>query len=169
MKQKIFLTYCILIVAQLVISNYFNLSPYIMLTILPVMVLCLPTKIDTVVSMFIAFATGLVIDLFSEGVIGINILALIPVAFCRKTIIRFIFGEEMISRNDTFSIKRNGLGKVVSAVVIPQSLFLLIYLIADGAAIRTFFFFMGRFFASLAAGTVVSVAIVNFTINDDRK
>lgn len=169
MKQKIFLTYCILIVAQLVISNYFNLSPYIMLTILPVMVLCLPTKIDTVVSMFIAFATGLVIDLFSEGVIGINILALIPVAFCRKTIIRFIFGEEMISRNDTFSIKRNGLGKVVSAVVIPQSLFLLIYLIADGAAIRTFLFFMGRFFSSLAAGTVVSVAIVNFTTNDDRK
>ena len=169
MKQKIFLTYCILIVAQLVISNYFNLSPYIMLTILPVMVLCLPTKIDTVVSMFIAFATGLVIDLFSEGVIGINILALIPVAFCRKTIIRFIFGEEIISRNDTFSIKRNGLGKVVSAVVIPQSLFLLIYLIADGAAIRTFLFFMGRFFSSLAAGTVVSVAIVNFTTNDDRK
>lgn len=169
MKQKIFLTYCILIVAQLIISNYFNLSPYIMLTILPVMVLCLPTKIDTVISMFIAFATGLVIDLFSEGVIGINILALIPVAFCRKTIIRFIFGEEMISRNDSFSIKKNGLGKVIFAIVIPQSLFLFIYLIADGAAIRTFLFFMGRFFASLAAGTVVSVAIVNFTTNDDRK
>lgn len=169
MRNKFFLTYIILLIAQLMISNYFNLGAYVMLSILPIMVLCIPAGVGTIAAMFIAFATGLATDFLSEGVVGLNALALVPVAFIRKTVLGFVFGEEIIVRNENFSIRKNGLGKVAVAVLIAQSLFLLIYIIADGVLTRSFLFFIGRFLASIAAGVLISVAIVDIIDDNDRR
>lgn len=169
MRQRFFFLYCLLVIAQLMISNYFDLSSYIMLSILPVMILCIPTRIGTTQALLIAFVIGLAIDMLAEGIVGLNILSIVPVAFSRKAICRFVFGEELIIRNDDFSIRKNGIGKVSFALVLAQSLFLLIYLVADGAASRTFLFFLGRFFASLIVGVLLSIAIVDIITTDERK
>ena len=93
MKRGFWIAYVLLLLAQLLMSNYFHVTPYIFLTILPVMVLCIPIRVGTVGAMFIACASGLVVDFLSEGVLGLNALALIPVAFARHGIIGLIFGS----------------------------------------------------------------------------
>ena len=65
MRNSFALTYVLLTVAQMVLSNYFHFTPYMMITILPVMVLCIPTNVGTVKAMLIAFATGLAVDFFA--------------------------------------------------------------------------------------------------------
>ena len=40
-KSNFFLVYLLLTVAQILICNYFHLTPYVTLSLLPVMVLCL--------------------------------------------------------------------------------------------------------------------------------
>jgi len=168
-KNGFFAVYLILLVAQLLLTNYFHFTPYIMLTILPVMVLCIPLGISTTVAMLIAFGTGLSVDLLSEGIIGLNTLALVPVAFCRKEMIRLIFGEELISRGEDFSVRRSGLGQVLLAITLAQALFLVVFIWADSAGTRPFWFNFLRFICSLAAGVLVSLLVADPLAPDSRK
>lgn len=168
MKQNFFLYYILLVIAQVLLCEWFNLSAYVMLSILPAMALCIPTRYSTTVAMLIAFVTGLSVDFLAGGVMGLNILALVPVAAVRERVIRFIFGAEPIVRGDSFSIKKYGLEKVITAIVISQAIFLAVYILADGAAVRPMLFSLLRFLCSLAAGTFVSVFIVDILTEERR-
>lgn len=158
-----------LLVLQILICNYFHVTPYVMLSILPVMVLCIPARISTPVTMIIAFAAGLTVDMLSEGVAGINTLALVPVAFLRLNIVSLVFGEDLLARKEDFSVRKNGIGKVSLALILVQALFLLIYIWADGAGTRPFWFNAARFGASLSAGYVVSLLLIDVLAPDTRK
>ena len=168
-KSDFWIVYLVMLAAQLLLSNYIKITPFVMVSILPVMVLCIPIRISTTAALFIAFATGLSVDLLSEGLLGINTLAIVPVAFVRKMVIQLVFGEEVFARNEDFSIKKSGLGKVSIAIVIVQALFLLVYILADGAGTRPFGFNFARFMASLAAGYTVSILLVDVLAPDTSR
>ena len=119
--------------------------------------------------MFIAFISGLSVDWLSEGLIGINAAALVPVGLARKTLIRVILGEDMINRMDSFSIRKNGLGKILTLMIAAGIIFFSIYVILDGAGTRPFWFCASRFGASLAAGSALSILIADILSPDDRK
>ena len=167
-KSGFWLIYIILLVAQLLLSTYANFTPYVMVTMLPVMVLCMPIRMGTVLAMVIAFATGLSVDLLSEGLLGLNALALVPVAFARNSIIRLIFGGELFAREEDFSIHRNGFWKVLVAIMLSTALFLAVYSWADGAGTRPLLFNAIRFGASLVASTLLSLLVVNLLAPDSR-
>ena len=167
-KSGFWLIYVILLVAQLLLSTYANFTPYVMVTMLPVMVLCMPIRVGTVLAMVVAFVSGLSVDLLSEGLLGLNALALVPVAFARNSIIRLIFGGELFAREEDFSIHRNGFWKVLVAIVLSTALFLAVYIWADGAGTRPLLFNAIRFGASLVAGTLLSLLVVNLLAPDSR-
>ena len=168
-KTGYYFVFLLLVVVQMLICNYLNLSAYLMLSILPVMVLCVPLRLPTFWTMLLAFVTGLAVDLLSEGLLGLNALALVPVAFVRKEVIRLIFGDELFARKEDFSLRKNGFGKVALAIFLVQALFLLIYIWADGAGTRPFAFNAIRFGISLAAGWILSLLIVDILAPDTRK
>ena len=168
-KAGFYFVFVLLVVLQMLICNYFNLSAYVMLSILPVLILCVPLRLPTFWTMVLAFATGLAVDLLSEGILGLNALALVPVAYVRKEVIRLVFGAELFARKEDFSIRKSGLGKVILAIFLVQALFLLVYIWADGAGSRPFSFNVLRFAASLAAGCVVSLLIIDILAPDSRK
>ena len=142
-QQNFFILFALLVAIQVLLTNYFNVSPYVMPSILPVMVLCIPTRI--------------------------NAFSLVPVALVRLSVCRFVFGEELISRQDNFSVRKYGIGKVLFAIAIVHSIFLILYLWADGAGTRTFAFNALRFAGSLAAGLLLSVFVAEILTPDDRK
>ncbi len=168
-KPEFWIAYVLLLIAQLLISNYLNITPYVILTILPVMVLCISIRVGTSGAMVIAFATGCVVDLLSEGVLGLNALSLVPVAFLRNPIIRLIFGNEVFARREDFSVQRSGFGKVSLAMLLAQAVFLLVYIWADGAGTRPLWFNAARFGASLAAGFAVSLCTLQVLAPDPRR
>ena len=168
-KSGFYLVYLLLTVIQMLICNYFHLSAYLMLSILPVLVLCLPLRVGTTGAMAIAFATGVSVDLLAEGMLGINTLALVPVAYVRKEVIRLIFGDELFAREEDFSVRKNGFGKVALAIFLVQALFLAVYVWADSAGTRPFSFNAIRFGVSLLAGWAVSLLIIDILAPDTRK
>ena len=168
-KSSFWAAYALLLVLQLLLSNYFLFTPYIMLSILPVMVLCIPTRVGTLGAMFIAAATGLIVDLLAESVLGLNAIALIPVAYTRNSIIRLIFGEELFARKEDFSVHRGGFAKVALAVFLAQLLFLLVYVWVDAAGTRPFWFLAARLGASLGAGFLLSLLTLDVLAPDPRK
>jgi len=168
-KAEFWVVYVLMAVAQMLLCNYFHVSPYVMLTILPVMVLCIPLRVPTWITMAIAFATGFSVDLLAEGVLGLNVLALVPVAFVRKEVIRLIFGAELFARKEDFSVRKSSFGKVALAIFIVEALFLVVYIWADGAGTRPFSFNAFRLLASLGAGWALSLVVVEILAPDTRK
>ncbi len=169
MKRGFWIAYIFLLMAQLLLSNYFHVTPYIFLTILPVMVLCIPIRMGTIGAMLIAGLSGLVIDFLSEGVLGLNALALIPVAYARNGIIGLIFGPELFARKEDFSIGRCGFGKVAVALFLSLLIFLVIYIWADGAGTRPLWFNGLRLGASLVASFLLSLLTLGVLAPDPRK
>ena len=168
-SQNFGILYVLLIICQVLMSTYTQLGPYIMLSMLPAMILCIPTGVKTSICMLIAFVSGLTVDWLSEGFIGLNTAALLPVALLRKGIIRIFLGEDIINRNDTFSIRRNGLGKVSLALISSVSVFLAIHIFLDGAGTRPMWFCLTRFGASLACNWLIGLLVINILTPDDRK
>ena len=168
-KKTFWIAYIFLLLVQLIISNYFRFTPYIMLSILPVMVLCISTRLDTLWTMLIAFATGMTVDLLSDGLLGLNALALVPVAFFRNPIIQLIFGKEIFARKEDFTLRSSGFAQVGLALLLAQALFLALYIWADGAGMRPFSFNLYRFLASLGAGFPLSLLTLNVLVTDSRE
>ena len=168
-KNSYYFVFFLLVAVQMLICNYLNLSAYLMLSILPMMILCVPLRLPTFWTMLLAFLTGLAVDLLSEGLLGLNALALVPVAFVRKEVIRLIFGDELFARKEDFSVRKNGFGKVAAAIFLVQALFLGIYIWADGAGTRPLAFNAIRFGVSLAAGWALSLLIIDILAPDTRK
>ena len=169
MRKTFTFTYILMVIAQMILSNYFHFTPLAMLTILPAIVLLLPTKVDTFWAMVIAFATGLAVDLFAEGTLGINALSLVPVAFLRKTLIGTIFGVEPFEQKENLSIKKYGFARIYFAIILVTALFLAIYILADSAGTRPLWFLGTKFGISLLASYLVSIILVNLLSYDDRR
>lgn len=167
--QNFGILYTLLVICQVLICNYFQFTPFVMLSILPVMILCIPLNISTIGCMLIAMASALATDWAAEGIVGLNAAALLPVAAMRKPIIRFFFGEDLIIRNDSFSFRKNGFAKVTAAMLASITIFLVIYIILDGAGSRPLWFNIARGGASLICSYLMSVIVANTLAPDDRK
>ena len=161
--------YILLLICQVMLCNYTNLGPYVMLTMLPAMILCIPTRINAAGCLLIAFASGFATDWLAEGILGLNIAALLPVALIRKGTIRIFFGEDIIARNDSFSIRKNGLGKVSFALIMLTAIFLAAYIFLDGAGTRPFWFCAIKFGVSLVCNWGLGLLVIKALTTDDRK
>lgn len=168
-SRNIILPFILLVVAQVLICNYLDISVFITVTILPAMIVCLPFGMNVIVSMTLAFAMGLSVDFLSGGVLGLNAAALVPVAFAARLIFRLIIGKDDVEEDDRLSFRKHGFGKVSACVLSALSLFLIVYVIADGAGTRSFLFNLERFAASLACSYPLSLAVVNVLSPSEKR
>ena len=146
--------YVLLFIAQLVLTNYFAFSPWVMATLLPALILCIPISIGPIGCMIIAFATGLGVDSLAEGVVGLNALAIVPVAFARQIIVSSVFGADLIVRKNAFTFRRNGFMPVALATSMALVLFLIVFVWAEAAGSRSFWFIIGKIAASYAVSMI---------------
>lgn len=153
--------FLLLALAQILLWNYFDFSQYLMIVFLPTLILCMPIKRGGIFAMIIAFATGFAVDFFSSGMLGLTSAALVPVALVRRDIITLVCGEEVFARGENITIRRQGFPKMALAILMVTALFLFIYIWADGAGTRPFWFNAVKFGASLIVGTFISLLACN--------
>ena len=153
------LKYLLLLVAQILVWNYFNFTQFLTTAILPAMILCLPVRKGTVFSMLAAFATGLAADFLAGGLLGLTSLALVPVALLRLPVIQLVFGSELRARGEDISFQRQGGRKMTLAVLLETAVFLLVFIVAESAGTRPLWVDLVKFAASLAASTLISTYI----------
>lgn len=167
--QNFGLLYTLLLICQVLLCNYFQFTPYAMLALLPAMILCIPLTMSTIGCMFLAFASGLAVDWFAEGVIGLNAASIVPVALLRKPLIRTFFGEDLIIRKDSFSLRKYGIAKVSAALLVAIIVYLAIYIFMDGAGTRPLWFNLTKGGVTLLCSYLASLIVVNTLTPDDRK
>ena len=168
-NQNFWVYYFLLLIGQVVLCNYFPFSTHVLLSMLPVMVLCIPLTIGTAGCMLIAFFSGLTIDWLSEGIIGLNAAAAVPAALMRVPLIRFFLGEDLISRKDSFSFRKNGAGKISTTIIAISVIFFGIYVILDGAGTHETSFNLIRFGASILCNMPLALLAADILTPEDRK
>lgn len=167
--QNFGLLFFMMVLGQMVLCNFAGFSPFIMLTMLPAMIVCVPLTVSTPLCLLLAFATGLSVDWLSEGLIGINAASLVPVALMRKPLIRFFLGEDLITRSDSFSFRKNGIGKISLVLIVSLLIFLGIYVFLDGVGTRPTWFNLTRMGLSLLCNYVLALIVTNILTVDDRR
>lgn len=168
MNRKFWFAYLLLTACQAVICNYVYLTPAITLTLLPAIVMCIPVEISLSATMIIAFLTGLFVDFTADTVIGLNALALVPVALCRNLILKWAISNDFIDRKDTISFKAKGFGKVTIVALIATTIFMSIYILTDGAGMRSFSFNLVRFISSTVLSCVLSLVAIKMLSPEDK-
>lgn len=151
------------------IWNYLNLSQYLMIAFLPAMILCIHIDKGDIYSMIVAFITGFIVDFFVGGMLGLTSLALVPVALARRGIIRLVFGQEVFSRVENISIRRQGIGKMALGITMATALFLLVYIWADGAGTRPLWVNILKLALSLLASVPASLFIAELLAAEDSR
>ena len=167
--QSFGVLFFLMVLGQMILCNFAGFGPYVMLSMLPAMIVCVPLTVSTPLCMLVAFATGLSVDWLSEGIIGLNASALIPVALMRKPLIRFFLGEDLIVRSDGFSFRKNGIGKISLVMGVALIIFLGIYIFLDGAGTKPLWFNLTRFGISFACNMILALIVTNILTVDDRK
>ena len=158
-RNSSFLFFLFLLV-QVLISHLFQTGPWCVLTLLPVMVLCLPTEWSPLRLMLVAFVSGLAVDFFADGIIGLNAFSLVPVALVRRFLLVRFFNEELVLRGEKLSWRKWGLPRILGCVLICTALFLLLYVMVDAAGERAFLPCLATFASSLAADLLLSVPVL---------
>ena len=97
----------------------------------------------------------------------VNIHRQLPVALARKYIIRTFIGEETVEREESFSFRKNGLGKVSASIALCELIFFAIYIIMDGAGTRPVWFNISRLCASMAASYILSLIAIHMLSSED--
>ena len=132
------IVFVLLVLVQIVLCNFLNLSRYAVLSYLPVLILMLPVRWNRIVMMLFAFALGFLVDFFSTGMLGLTSLALVPVALSRGLVVAGMFGDELGSREGELSLSRFGLPKFALATLLLCALYFIVYVWADSAGTLAF-------------------------------
>ena len=156
MRRRYIFTFLILLVIQIILGDLLNLSQYVVICFLPVMILSLPITHSTSRLLAIAFACGLAVDFFTNGMLGLCTCALLPVALARNTLIRLVFGSELLSRQEDISIHKQGGGKVLLAILLATTLYFAVFIPVDCAGTRPLSFMALRLLISVALSSAVS-------------
>ena len=160
MKGYRFILICaILLVAQVLLGNYFPLSRYVLISVLPAIILLLPLDTRPIVAMLLSFALGFAVDFFSTGRLGLSSLALVPVGLVREAVITMVFGDELSARSEELSLQRLGIPKMALASLLLCAVFFLVYIWADSAGTVAFWPCAIRFVLSVVVSTPVSLFV----------
>ena len=159
----------VVVLSQLVICNYLFLGPMVTLTLLPVTVLFIPLKQNNALAMLEAFVMGLIVDLLSDGVLGLNAAALVPVAFARDFFIRLFVGEDTVVRKDPVTVNKPGWFRMIAMISAATLLFLIIYVPLDSAGERSPGFNAARIGLSFLASLLAGIAVAHIFSNLNKR
>lgn len=115
------------ILGQILIDEFINIWPLFHIFIFPFFIISLPLSINRTLYMIIAVLFGLSVDIFVDGVLGLNGLSCLVLAYIRRPILKLQFANSLIEGMIRVSIKDVGFTKYILFNIILYSIFILVY------------------------------------------
>lgn len=145
----------LLVIMQMIISNFIYLGPYIIISLMPFVMFLMPLSWSQGRMLLLTAAVSLPVDIFAEGVPGLNALALLPIAYARPLLLSITAASDSKGREGVISPEWMGTRGFTALAGISLLAFLTIYNIADCAGTRPASFVATRTLIS----TVINLAL----------
>jgi len=153
------LYFVLLFLLQLAISDYVHLGPWVTVTLFPLLIVLLPLSWSPHKVMLAAFVMGLALDVFSNGVMGLNAFAAVTAAAPRRFLYRTLVNNDRQDETVLMTLRQAGFIKYFKFLLALAAIFLAAFILLDCAGLRPFGFVLGRFTASLLASTALCLAL----------
>ena len=88
------LFYFLVFLLQVVITDYLHLGPFVFICLIPFLIVNIPQSRQPQLVLVIAFGMGIMLDLLSDGVIGLNAAAAVAAAAARKPLYRLLVNRD---------------------------------------------------------------------------
>lgn len=141
--------YCILgvilLVMQILMTEFINIFPFLLLSVFPVFIATLPVNINYTLLMFIAAGYGLTVDIFTEGVVGINAAALTAMAVTLKPVILLTVPKNLLDNVYYVMSKEVSFARLVIVNMLLCFVYLTVYLLLDSIGHGMFLYNLFRF------------------------
>lgn len=155
----------VLIIIQIIICDYLYTGPYIHLTLLPLIILSIPSDTSYPKLALISFGIGFLIDFVSDGILGLNCAAAVMTATFIKPISYITINRERSDKLQQPTLRDVGFFRYFRYSSYLTLIFLITYILFDCAGFRPASFILSRIALSYVANIVlilfVSVTILN--------
>jgi len=167
MKNRLgyILFYVILLLIQVVLSDFVNIGPYIYLCCLPLLVLYLPLDQHPVVSMLLAFLLGLTVDILCDGIPGLNAAAAVALAAVRRPLYSAFFTRDSLDRALIPTIQEVGILRHANLIFSSLAVYFIVYICLDAVGMESLTTTLLRLALSCIANLVLILALDFFMLN----
>ncbi len=149
----------LLIICQILLSEYVNIWPVLYIAIFPQFIILLPPLLNRSLHMLIAFALGMMVDIFADGVPGLNAAALVAMAYCRPFILKLVLTRGVIESSDNLPLLPRSVEpqKLAALNALMLTIFFTVYVLLDSAASFTFWYTLLKIAVCIVVNTVISL------------
>lgn len=157
----------IMVICQILLSEYVNIWTVLYLAIFPQFIILLPPSINRFMYLLAAFVLGLSIDLLCDGVMGLNAAALVAMAYFRPVILKLTIPKASFDNyENTPLIPRTvEIPKLLLINAVMLTVFFMVYILLDSAASFTFGYTLLKMVVCIVANSIVSI-ICNIALFD---
>lgn len=157
-----FIILTVLCFAQALISNYFPISQYIALSLLPVLVMSLPPRYGTVPSLLLAFVGGFIADFVGTGTLGLSCAALLVVALLRRPIVSIVSEDDYLIYPSDTPFAHQSTSETLLVCVLSCFVYFVVYVPIDDAGTRSFGFVLLQILLSGTASSLLCFLLAQF-------
>lgn len=149
----------LLLFLQLLISEYVNIWPMLYIAVFPLFLIHLPYNANNYFSLLLAFILGLLIDITSDGVLGLNAAACVAVAFFRQPLLHLILNKASFNNITDINEKSFGSSKFILLTIILYTIFFFFYIGLDSIGYFSFLYTLIRLFINVFINTAIVIIL----------
>ena len=149
----------LLIICQILLSEYVNIWPLLYIAIFPQFIILLPPSINRTVHLLIAFALGMAIDIFADGVLGLNAAALVAMAYLRPSFLKITLSKANLDTTDNLPLLPRTVEIQKLAVLngFMLAIFFLVYILLDSAGMFPFWYTILKIAVCVIVNCIISL------------
>lgn len=159
----------LIVIIQTIISNFLHTGTYVTVSLLPLLLLMMPVHWPTARLLIVCVAVSLPVDIFAEGVTGMNVAALLPAAMVRDGMIRLFTTNGSREREGYISTDWMGRPRFIILVSAILIVFLSLYVTFECAGARPALFILLKTLASYAVNLVLYLILQNAALKEPKE
>lgn len=146
-----------LILIQILISGYINIWPMLYIAVFPFVLIILPLQTNRFFFLITAFVLGLIADIFTDSIPGLNAAATTAIAFFKRPILKML-----LNRNNIESIQETteytlGFSKFALYTIFLYMIFFIFYMGLDSFGFYTIGYSALRFIINVIANSTITI------------
>lgn len=149
----------ILIICQILLSEYVNIWPVLYIAIFPQLIILLPPTTNKTAQMVAALVLGFCVDIFADGVLGLNAAAMVAMAYLRPFVLKVTLSKTSLdsSENQPLLPRNVELQKLALITAILLAVFFSVYIVIDSAGTFPLWYILLKTIICVAANTIISL------------
>lgn len=146
-----------LILMQILVSGYINIWPMLYIAVFPFVLIVLPPQANRFIFLIMAFFLGIIVDIFTDSIPGLNAAATTALAFFKIPTLKLLQNKSTLESMHGVTEYSLGFSKFTLYTIILYMIFFLFYMGLDSFGFYSFGYSALRFFTNVAANTLITI------------